>query len=215
MSKFARQGSYMLRGVLGKKIGMTQIFADQKVVPVTVVDLNHWYVTNIRTKDKDGYNAVQVGHLRKKYQNQQFSLEWLKKLKSYFSVVQEIEQTEQAAMEVGKPVDFTTLIQAGQAVDVFGTTKGRGFQGVVKRHGFAGGSASHGPRFGRIPGSVSFMRSRGRVIKGKRLPGHMGVQRRVAKYLEIVKVEPETKIALVKGSVPGGSGSLVYIQKYK
>ncbi len=105
------------------------------------------------------------------------------------------------------------FLAEGDTVDVFGITKGAGFQGVVKRHGFAGGRASHGATFGRFPGGLSFMRSRGRVIKGKRMPGHMGVDRRVMKNLEIIKIESEAHVVLVKGSVPGKSGSLVFVRK--
>ena len=96
---------------------------------------------------------------------------------------------------------------------IFGITKGRGFQGAVKRHGFSGGRASHGSKLGRKPGSLSYMRRQGRVVKGKKMPGHMGVERRVMKNLEVVKIEPEAHVVFVKGSVPGKSGSLVFVRK--
>lgn len=205
----------MLKGVWGRKIGMTQIFsANNKVVPVTVIDVDNWLVTNIKTKDKDGYDAVQCGALRKKYIGKDFSDSWLKKPKHYFSCFKEIKREELTQdVVVGQPLNFATMLDEGQLVDVFGITKGKGFQGVVKRHGFSGGRASHGPRFGRIPGSLSFMRRQGRVIKGKKLPGHMGMVKRVMKKLEVVRVQADAKVVLVKGSVPGGSGSLVFIQK--
>jgi len=204
----------MLKGIWGKKIGMTQIFSENnKVVPVTVIDIDHWVVTNHKFKERDGYDAVQVGSLRKKYCGKDFSQEWLKNTKKYFSVLREITLGDASQkFEIG-PLDFSSIVSVGEAVDVFGITKGHGFQGVVKRHGFTGGRASHGPRFGRIPGSLSFMRSEGKVIKGKKLPGHMGVDQRVMRNLEIIKIEPESNVVLVKGSVPGGSGSLVFIRK--
>lgn len=204
----------MNTGLWGKKIGMTQVFSQQqKVVPVTVIDVAHWYVTQVKTKEKDGYSAVKMGQVKSKYADQAFSHEWLKDPKKYFSTFKEVRQegdTDQAA--IGQEANIALFIQ-GDSVDVFGITKGAGFQGVVKRHGFAGGRASHGATFGRFTGSLSHMRSRGRVIKGKKMPGHMGQEQRVMKNLEIVRVEPEARVVLVKGSVPGKSGSLVFIRK--
>lgn len=206
----------MLSGVWGKKIGMTQVFSEKNmVVPVTVIDLDNWYVVDVKTKERDGYDAVQVGCSRKKYSNQPFSKDWTIKPKEYFEFIKEIKLDKQPEQpfEVGQSLDVSSVLTAGEMVNVFGTTKGRGFQGVVKRYGFSGGPASHGPRFGRWPGSISFMHSQGKVPKGKKLPGHMGVDRRVMKNLEVIKFENGAKIALVKGSVPGSSGSLVFMQK--
>lgn len=205
----------MLKGVWGKKIGMTQVFSEKNIViPVTVIDLAHWVVTNVKTKVRDGYEAVQVGCLRDRYVAHEFSHEWLKKTKQYFLFLKEIKLIGQEHdYKIGQSIDFSSLLTVGEKVDVRGTTKGYGFQGVVKRHGFRGGSASHGPRFGRWPGSMGFMRSQGRVIKGKRLPGHMGCAHRVMRSLEIINLEAGSNIALIKGSVPGGAGSLVYMQK--
>lgn len=205
-------------GLWGKKIGMTQIFSDsQKVVPVTVIDVAHWYVTQVKTQEKDGYSAVKMGQVKSKYADQGFSQDWLKNPKKYFSTFKEIrhdEEPDQASNQVviGQEANIALLVQ-GETVDVFGITKGAGFQGVVKRHGFAGGRASHGSTFGRFTGSLSHMRSRGRVIKGKKMPGHMGQEQRVMKNLQIVRVEPDARVVLVKGSVPGKSGSLVFMRK--
>ncbi|HEX2977786.1 MAG TPA: 50S ribosomal protein L3 [Candidatus Babeliales bacterium] len=204
----------MLNGIWGTKIGMTQVFSEQnKVVPVTVIDLNNWIISQVKTKDRDGYEAVQIGCLRERYAEEPFQIEWLKKKNKYFKYFREIALTEPGSYQVGQPFDWAAVLAVGQKVDVFGMTKGRGFQGVVKRHNFRGGSASHGPRFGRWPGSMSFMRSQGRVIKGKKLPGHMGCDQRVMKHLEVIRVEQDAKLVLVKGSVPGGAGSLVFVQK--
>lgn len=205
----------MVNGLWGKKIGMTQVFNNEnKVVPVTVIDVANWYVTQIKTLENDGYNALKLGCVKHKYIQQPFSSEWLSEPRKYFSAFKEVPSEKALeGIEVGQPVDATVFVQ-GDAVDVFGITKGAGFQGVVKRHGFAGGRASHGAlRFGRWPGSLGNMHTRGRVMKGKKLPGHMGVARRVMKNLEIVKVEPEARVVLVKGSVPGKSGSLVFVRK--
>lgn len=205
----------MLRGIWGKKIGMTQAFAQNNVVPATVIDIGHWFITNIKTVGRDGYAAIQVGLLRKKYYGKEFDNEWLKNNKRYFAAVKEIKASEQDLVDVhvGKPFDMGALLEAGSVVHVFGITKGKGFQGVVKRHGFSGGRASHGPRFGRWPGSLSFMRSQGRVIKGKKMPGHDGVVRRVVRNLEVLFVKEDACIAVVKGSVPGNAGSLVFMEK--
>jgi large subunit ribosomal protein L3 len=207
----------MVNGLWGKKIGMTQVFSQkQKVIPVTVIDISNWYITQVKTKENDGYDAVQVGCVKDRYVGQHFSDQWLKDPKKYFSSFKEIraEQPEHTVSEItiGQPIDITILSQ-GDNVDVFGITKGAGFQGVVKRHGFAGGRASHGATFGRFTGSLSHMRSRGRVIKGKRMPGHMGTEQRVMRNLEVIRVESDARVVLVKGSVPGKSGSLVFVRK--
>ena len=204
----------MLAGVFGKKIGMTQIFGESKVIPVTVIDYAHWYTVGVKTKDRDGYDALQLGLLKKRYRNQEFSLDWLKKLKQYFTFVREIPLADPIEeITVGESFDFSKIIQDGELVNVFGTTIGRGFQGVMKRHGFSGGPASHGSNFKRRPGSIGSYATQGRVIKGTKMPGHMGVEKRVMKNLKIVRIEPAEKILLVQGSVPGGSGALLYIQK--
>lgn len=204
----------MLRGLWGKKIGMTQVFSNEnKVVPVTAIDVSNWYVTQVKTNEKDGYMAVQLGCIKAKYSETEFSLEWIRSPRKYFSVFREVKLDNAADVAIGQQADFATIFAQGENVDVFGVSKGGGFQGVVKRHGFAGGTASHGPTFGRFTGSLSFMRSQGRVIKGKRMPGHMGVEKNVMKNLEVVKMESDAKVLLVKGSVPGKTGSLVFIRK--
>lgn len=205
----------MLRGLWGRKIGMTQVFSEnQKVVPVTVIDLANWYITQIKTKERDGYDAIQLGCVKDRYSSHDFSNEWLKEPNKYFSFFKEVPVSENLSdVVVGQSIDVSTVLNMGDNVDVFGTTKGSGFQGVVKRHGFAGGRASHGATFGRFTGSLSFMRSRGRVIKGKKMPGHMGDVRRVMKNLKVIKIEPNARVVLVKGSIPGKSGSLVFVRK--
>ncbi len=206
----------MVAGVWGKKIGMTQVFADNKVVPVTVIDVSYWVVTQVKNEEQDGYVAVQVGRVKDRYAKQEFSADWIKKQNKYFSFIREVKirkDQEQQQFTVGQKVDFHTLLNTGDHVDVTGITKGAGFAGAVRRHGFTGGRASHGSTLGKRPGSLSFMRSQGRVIKGKRLPGHMGVDTCMVKNLEVVKIYPEEHIVLVKGAVPGKSGSLVFIRR--
>lgn len=204
----------MVKGLWGKKVGMTQVFAGNKVVPVTVIDVAQWLVTRVKTKEKDGYDALQIGRVRDRFVDKAFTADWLKKPRSYFSIMREVKVQEVASdMVVGSSVDFHTKVSTGEFVDVFGRTKGCGFAGVVRRHGFNGPPASHGHTMGKKTGSLSFMRSRGRVIKGKRMPGHLGNVNRVMRGLEIVRIEPASNVILVKGSVPGKAGSLVFVRK--
>lgn len=204
----------MMISVWGKKIGMTQLFVGDKVVPVTAIDVSNWLVTNIKTKERDGYEAVQVGLPKKRFQQKPFTPEWIKKLTTYFSVVREVTVENMAAeLTIGQPIDLTAIMAEGNRLNVTGTTIGRGFQGTMKRHDFNGSPGSHGSTIGRRPGSLGFMRSRGRVIKGKRLPGHMGDVTRVTKNLEVVKFEQDARVVLVSGSIAGKSGSLVFIKK--
>ena len=203
----------IMKGLWGKKIGMTQVFApDGRVVPVTVIDVSQWLVTRLKTKEKDGYTAVQLGRVKPSMEGKTFSPEWLEKPQHYFSAMREVHLNKtEHTLEVGKPANIEELLAQGDYVDVVGITIGRGFQGGVKRHGFAGGPKTHGDGLGRGPGSMGFMRSRGRVIKGWNMAGHMGCDRCVMKNLEIVRVMPE--VVLVKGSVPGKTGSLVFMRK--
>ena len=205
----------MLKGVWGKKVGMTQIFTENnKVVPVTVVDTSNWIITQIKTKDTDGYQAAQVGCVRPKFQAKDFTEVWLKDLKQYFSDVNEIEiEGELSGLRVGQSLDCTQYLQEGILVNAVGHTKGRGFQGVVKRYSFAGGPKSHGSKLGRVPGARGFTRSSGEVSKGKKTPGHMGLEQRTIQNLSVVRIDGDTHLVLVKGSVPGGAGTTVYLRK--
>lgn len=205
----------MVKGLWGKKIGMAQVFTqDKKAVPVTVIDTSNWLVTQIKTLANDGYDAIKVACLRPRYHGKAFDAAWLKSLKTYFCVIREVKLS--AAVEgiaVGQPAPFEQVFAIGEHVDVVGWSKGRGFAGAVKRHGFAGGPASHGSMFHRRTGSSSFMRSRGRIIKGKRFPGHMGVERTTIKNLTVVSFDVEKHMLLLKGSVPGSTGCAVYVEK--
>lgn len=203
-------------GVFGRKIGMTQVFrADGRLIPVTVIDTNSWHVVGFKTAERDGYAAILVGLPTKRYQKQAFSEEWLKNVGKHFYFVREIgcQEGQQADVVIGQKIDSATLLQEGQFVHASGVTKGHGFQGVVKRHGFRGGPASHGPRMGRRPGSIGSHRSQGSVDRGKRMPGHMGVDCRSVRNLEIIKIDSENGAVFVKGSMPGFAGSLVFIKK--
>jgi large subunit ribosomal protein L3 len=204
----------MMNSLWGKKVGMTQLFAADKVVPVTAVDVSNWVLTGLKTKERDGYNAAQVGCLRKRYAQKEFSKDWLKQLTTYFGHIKEVKLGEVVPeLVLGQKVNFETMFEQGQKVHATGISKGCGFAGTMKRHNFNGMPATHGCTMGKRPGSLSFMRTRGRVIKGKRLPGHMGTLQRVMKNLEIIKVDRDAQLVFVKGSLPGKAGSLVCVRK--
>lgn len=198
----------------GKKIGMTQAFKGNQVVPVTAIDLSQWLVTAVKTVEKDGYSAVQVGMVKDRFNQDSFKPEWLTESKKYFYHLREIAfDGDIASLQVGQPIGFTQLINSGEFVDVVGQTIGRGFAGVVKRHDFNGPPGSHGSNMGKRPGSSSSYRSQGRIIKGKKFPGHMGADLQVMRNLEVVSVNTDANVVLVKGSVPGKAGSLLCIRK--
>jgi large subunit ribosomal protein L3 len=205
----------MMSGLWGKKLGMTQTFGQNKdVVPVTVIDAAHWYITHIKTKARDGYDAIQVGCVRPRYQKQKFDKRWITNLKHYFAHVAEVASIKTVeTLTVGQPAPFADVFAIGERVDVRGISKGRGFTGVVKRHGFTGGRSSHGSMFHRRPGAIGHMRTRGRVIKGKRLPGHMGVARCTVKNSQVIAVDADNMVVLVKGAVPGMVGAPVFVGK--
>jgi|SRR5579872_2091406 large subunit ribosomal protein L3 len=204
----------MISGIWGKKIGMTQVFHKDQAIPVTVVDVGNWIVTGFKTEKRDGYNAIQVGCVKKRYANETPQSSWIKEPKTYFTHIREIPSTQlPEGLKIGSSVDFFNQWQQGEQVDVFGLTRGRGFAGAVKRHRFRGGPASHGGTLGRATGGISHMRACGRVIKGKRMPGHMGVARRTMRNLNVVEVRQDGPIVLIKGSVPGHSGSLLYLRR--
>lgn len=204
----------MMTGIWGRKIGMTQVFSQDKVVPVTAIDIADWYVTNIKTEERDGYNAVQLGSLKTRYKNEKFNKEWLKQLRRYFSFIREVHLKDASTdFKIGRLVDFSQLLTLGEEVDVFGVSKGHGFAGVVKRHGFTGAVASHGSTMGKRPGSIGSLVKSGFVAKGKKLPGRMGGDKCVMRKLEVVMIKPEAKTILVKGSIPGKAGSLVFVRR--
>ena len=206
----------MVNGLWGKKLGMTQVFAEDKtVVPVTVIDATHWLVTSIKTAARDGYDAVQVGYVRPRHQKEVFNLEWINAPKKYFAHLREIRLDEPASEKllVGGKLPMEEFFFAGDKVDAVGITKGRGFTGVIKRHGFTGGRESHGSKMHRRTGSIGFMCTQGRVIKGKKMPGHMGVDRCTVQRLQITAVDSEKNIVLVRGAVPGCSGAPIFLRK--
>lgn len=201
-----------MKGLWCKKIGMTQVFQQNgTLVPVTVLDVGKWIVTQIKTVARDGYAAVQIGCVHDAHSASPFSESWLKAKQEYFSCIREVPVEAAVEIAVGSLVDPAAVLQDNGHVDVSGATIGRGFQGGVKRHGFKGGRGSHGDKLGRQPGSMGYMRSRGRVIKGWRMAGHMGCELRTVRGLQVISVDTANRAVLVKGSVPGKTGSLLFV----
>jgi large subunit ribosomal protein L3 len=202
----------MIQGILGKKIGMSQTFReDGRVVPVTVVQAGPCTVTQIRTSDNDGYEAVQLGFTQVKKAN--------KPMRGHlgrngpFRHLRELPADSLEDLQVGQQINVD-LFETGEKVDVIGTSKGRGFQGVMKRHGFHGGPRTHGQSDrARAPGSIGAGTTPGKVLKGKKMAGHMGNVRITVKNLEVVEVDPERNLLLLKGGVPGAPNGLLMIRK--
>lgn len=207
----------MLGSVLGKKIGMTQVFTDQgKVEPVTVIDFANWFVTQVKTKESDGYSALQLGLLKNKYKGQGFNITWLKNKAEFFSNLKEVLVDEEFAksIKVGTEISSEKLgLEKNMLVSVTSKTRGLGFQGVVKRWGFKGGKASHGSNFHRIPGSIGNICAVGRVAKGKKLPGQYGNKQITVKGLKVINFDNERSYLFVRGAVPGKKNSVVVVSK--
>lgn len=202
-----------MKGILGKKIGMTQILGDDGVaVPVTVVDVTPCVVVQKKTVETDGYASLQVGYGRKKLGKATKALQGHCKKAGDASFQYLREFALDLQVEVGGEVKAADLFADGDIIDVTGVSKGKGFQGVMKRHNFSGGRASHGSMFHRAPGSAGASAYPSRVWKGKRYPGHMGDARVTVQNLKVYKLIPEKNLMLIKGAVPGSVNSLVVIR---
>lgn len=205
----------MIDGLIGKKIGMTHLFgAESRVVPVTVLEVGPCVVTQLRTQAKDGYEAVQIGYGRAK----QLSNPARGHLRASGAEVKHLHEfgaTDLAEFHVGQTLSASQF-QEGDLVDIGSTTKGRGFQGVMKRHGFGGGKKTHGQSDrARAPGSIGAGTYPGRVVKGKRMPGHMGNRHVTQRKLRVEQVDPERNLIMVLGSVPGPRNVLVTVRYAK
>ncbi len=202
----------MIRGFLGKKIGMSQVFReDGQVVPVTVIEAGPCSVTQIKTEQTDGYAAVQLGFGQVKRLNKPRAGHLKNsELSRYLREVQADDATE---FEVGQRIGVD-IFEPGELVDVIGRSKGRGFAGVMKRHGFHGGPRTHGQSDrARAPGSIGGGTTPGKVYKGLKMAGHMGNRRVTVKNLEVVQVDTERNLLLLKGGVPGAPNGLLMIRK--
>ena len=202
-------------GLIGKKIGMTQLFGEKgDALPVTVIQAGPCTVTEVRTPQRDGYAAVQLGFgTNKEFRFKRPVLGQFKKRNLVPARrLGEFRVEDPAPYEVGQSLTVA-LFAKGEHVDVQGVTKGRGFAGVVKRHKFVAGHASHGPTAGKQPGSIGASAYPSRVVKGKRLPGRMGGVNLTIKNLEVVAVDAEQDVLMVRGAVPGPPNGLVFIRK--
>ncbi|CAH2215224.1 50S ribosomal protein L3 [Tepidibacter aestuarii] len=204
-----------MNGLLGKKIGMTQIFTEEgNVIPVTVIEAGPMVVTQIKNVENDGYNAIQVGFgdAKEKSLNKPQKGQFEKAGVSFRKHLKEFRVENSSEYTVGQEI-ATDIFAAGEKVDVTGISKGKGFQGVIKRHGQSRGPETHGSRYHRRPGSMGACATPGRVFKGKKLAGHMGVDKVTIQNLEVVRVDAEKNLILVKGAIPGAKRSLVTIKK--
>jgi large subunit ribosomal protein L3 len=203
-----------VKGILGAKLGMTQVWDNNKIVPVTVVQAGPCVVTQVRTNDKDGYSAVQLayGAINPRKVNKPRAGHFEKAGVAPRRHIVELRTTDASEYELGQEVTVSTF-EAGQAIDVTSKTKGKGFAGVMKRHGFAGLGAGHGvERKHRSPGSIGACATPGRVFKGVRMAGRMGGVRYTAQGLTIQSVDEENNLILVKGAIPGPKGALVLVR---
>jgi large subunit ribosomal protein L3 len=206
----------MKKGLIGKKLGMTHIYDEAgAMVPVTVVELGPCPVLAVRTRDKNGYSALQLGFGKAKKKN--VSKAVLGTLRPANlednppQVIREIRLDNDPSDEVGSVLD-ASVFEPNEYVDVIGQTIGKGFAGVVKRFGYGGGRASHGGAWTRRPGSIGCCTSPGKIIKGKGMPGHMGNVRRTVQNLLVVSVRPEENLIFIKGAIPGAAGGLVIVR---
>ncbi|MBU1274127.1 MAG: 50S ribosomal protein L3 [Proteobacteria bacterium] len=205
----------MLKGLIGKKIGMTRLFLDEgRAVPVTVLQVGPCTVVQVKTPDKEQYSALQLGFGEKKAArvNKPAAGHFAKAGVESRAVLKEFRVDDTAEFQVGQ--EFTAdMFARGEKVNVTGRTKGRGFSGVVKRHGFSGGRKTHGCTTHDLPGSIGQSADPARVVKGRRMPGRYGNDRMQARNLKVVDVRPEDNLVLVRGAVPGARGGIVFIEK--
>jgi large subunit ribosomal protein L3 len=205
-----------VQGIIGKKVGMTQVFTDDgRALPVTVIEAGPCVIVQRKSSDSDGYAAVQLGLVETRKARRV-----TKPMKGHFEkaglppcrVLRELPVAKDAEVAVGDKVSVEQFAP-GDIVAVTGVSKGRGFQGVMKRHGFGGGKATHGSMFHRAPGSIGQSAYPSRVLKGMKAAGHMGSERVTVRNLEVVRVDASNNLLVVRGSVPGAGGSYVVIRK--
>jgi large subunit ribosomal protein L3 len=206
----------MIKGILGKKLGMSQLFKeDGEVVPITLIQTGPCYVMQKKTLERDGYEAVQLGlgprkvsRINKPEKNHQD-----KAGKGYFYHLKEVACDDVSAVNEGDEVKVSDIFVKGEKVKVTGISKGKGFQGVVRRHHFAGNPAAHGSSIHRSTGSIGSSADPSKVAKGKRLPGHMGARQVTISNLEVIDVKAEVNMIALKGAIPGARGQLVILKK--
>jgi large subunit ribosomal protein L3 len=207
----------MSKGIMGKKLGMTGVFTpDGRYVPVTVVEAGPCVITQIKTRPTDGYDALQLGFIEQPPErtNKPLKGHMEKSGNRCFKHLKEFFVDNPDEFSLGQEITVE-LFQVGERVDVIGHSKGRGFSGVMKRHGFSGGRKTHGSKSHRIPGSIGCSAWPSRVIKGKKLPGRFGNDRKTTRNLEIVDIRADDNLILIKGAIPGPKSGLLAINKLK
>jgi large subunit ribosomal protein L3 len=204
----------MTNGLLGKKLGMTQVFDQNRLTPVTVIEAGPCRVVTVKTKERDGYEAVQLsfGEVKERKLSKA-ELGHLKKNQAPASrILREFKKDGEPTVGQSVTVD---MFKKGDWVDVIGISKGKGFQGVVRRHHYAGGPESHGSMFHRHPGSIGASSFPSRVWKGKTLPGHMGSERITTQRLKVIESRPDEHLLFVRGAIPGAANGIVVVRKSK
>ena len=204
----------MINEIFGKKIGMTQIFNEEdKLVPVTVIKADPNVICQIKTVETDGYNAIQLGfgEIKEKHVNEPMKGHFKKQGVEPVKYLRETRMEDVSDLKVGDTQTVEAFAEV-EKVDVTATSKGKGFAGVMKRYGFGGGPGGHGSHFHRAPASVGQCATPARVFKGKRLPGHMGVDTVTTRNLKVVRVDTENNLILLRGAVPGGVNSVVRVR---
>ena len=204
----------MKKGIIGKKIGMTQIFDEKgNVIPVTVIEAGPCVVAQVKTTQTDGYNAIQLGfgEIKDKHINKPEAVHFAKAKLANKKHLREFRLEDISSYKVGDEVK-ADVFEAGEKIDVQGISKGEGFQGVIKRHGQHRGPMGHGSMYHRRPGSMGPTSTPGRVFKGKKLPGHMGRTTITIQNLDVVRVDMDKNVLLIKGSVPGPKGAILKIK---
>ena len=204
-----------MNGILGRKLGMTQIFTEDGImVPVTVVEAGPMVITQLKTVENDGYQAVQVGYgeVKEKSLNKPQKGHFAKAGVGLKKFVREFRSEDVANYTLAQELNVS-MFEVGQKVDVTGTSKGKGFQGPIKRHNQSRGPMSHGSRYNRGPVSMGAASDPSRVFKGKKLAGHMGAVRRTIQNLEVIRVDAEKNLILIKGAIPGPKKGLVVVKK--
>ena len=201
-------------GILGRKLGMTQIFDENNnAIPVTVIEAGPCTILQKKTVEKEGYNAIQLGFLEKKVTrlNKPEAGHFKRSGGKGFYFIKEFRVADPALFEVGQLVTLNEIVTIGDLVDITGNSKGRGFQGVIRRHGFRGGRTTHGSDFHRAPGSIGCSAWPSRVLKGKKLPGRMGNATVTQKNLKIIDIRSDDNVLLIHGTVPGATNGLLNI----
>lgn len=204
----------MCNTIIGRKLGMTQVWSeDDRIIPVTVIEAGPCVVTQIKTNEKEGYEAIQIGfgQLKEKHLNKPMAGHFKAAGVEPKKILSEVRVSDASSFELGQEINLENFAEAGK-VHVSGVSKGKGFAGTIKRYNFRSGPSGHGSHFHRAPGSIGQCATPSRVFKGKKLPGHMGDEKVTVKNLEVVRVDVEQNLLLVKGAVPGGKGAVLHVR---